>query len=82
MTVTKRGRMRTAPAFKCPHCGTAYQVVRVDSSDNEYQDVDVSCLACGKPLKGKEGGSVLKYFLVDGPRGRFLHPLAQRSRDF
>jgi hypothetical protein len=72
--------MPKAPPFKCSHCGTAYQVVRIDSSDNEYDDVDVSCLACGEPLKGKEGGSILKYFRVDGPRGRFRHP-SQRSCD-
>ncbi len=71
--------MPKVPPFKCSFCGTAYQVVRVDSSDDEYDDMDVSCLACGGPLKGKEGSSILKYFRVDGPRGR--RPPSPRSRD-
>ncbi len=69
--------MRKVPLFKCPQCGIGYQVVRVES--DEFENTEINCIVCGCPLKGSEGGSVLKYFLVDGPRRRFLDPVAQPS---
>jgi endogenous inhibitor of DNA gyrase (YacG/DUF329 family) len=49
--------------FNCPHCGTAYQMVQVQS--DSYTDAEIDCLVCGKPLEPGDGNSFFKYFLVD-----------------
>jgi endogenous inhibitor of DNA gyrase (YacG/DUF329 family) len=49
--------------FKCPHCGTAYQVVQVQT--DTYTDAEIDCLMCGQPLQTGDGDSFFKYFLVD-----------------
>ena len=35
--------------FKCPHCGTAYQVVQVQT--DTYPDAEIDCLMRGEPLR-------------------------------
>ena len=32
--------------FKCPHCATAYQVVKVQT--DTYTDAEIDCLVCGQ----------------------------------
>ena len=49
--------------LKCPHCGTAYQVVQVQT--DTYTDAEIDCLMCGQPLQTGDGDSFFKYFLVD-----------------
>jgi transcription elongation factor Elf1 len=48
--------------LKCPHCGTAYQVVQVQT--DTYTDAEIDCLMCGQPLQTGDGDSFFKYFLV------------------
>jgi predicted RNA-binding Zn-ribbon protein involved in translation (DUF1610 family) len=54
--------------FECPHCGAGYELVRVEG-DPEYKYIhrQITCCSCGAPLHGREGGMVLKYFLVTRP---------------
>jgi hypothetical protein len=64
--------------FKCPHCGTAYQIVQIET--DEIDNTEISCLACGQPLPAAEGHFMRKYFLVDTPRRSSRgHPIAQLS---
>jgi predicted nucleic acid-binding Zn ribbon protein len=49
--------------FNCPNCGAPYKVVRVEA-DPLTADHEITCLSCDAPLRGREGGLVLKYFLV------------------
>ncbi len=61
--------------FSCPHCGAAYEIVRAEAGP-ETVDREITCRRCGGPLHGREGGLVLKYFLVERPRAQAL---GQRS---
>jgi predicted RNA-binding Zn-ribbon protein involved in translation (DUF1610 family) len=56
-----------AAQFNCPNCGAQYKVVRVEA-DPLTADREITCRSCGAPLQGREGGLVLKYFLVGHPR--------------
>jgi len=49
--------------FACPNCNALYQVVKVEAGP-ETADREITCLACGSPLTGREGKFVLKYFLL------------------
>jgi len=59
---------QTAPAAivlrSCPHCETRYRVVKVEA-DSTAPLREITCLACGGPLQGREGRFALKYFLVE-----------------
>ena len=57
--------VRTEP-FKCPNCGTLYQMVKTEAGP-EIVDRQIKCHACGAPLSGRDGQFVLKYFLVWSP---------------
>jgi predicted nucleic acid-binding Zn ribbon protein len=57
-----------SPPFKCPNCEASYKVVRVEAA--EANDPEITCRVCGAPLRGREGGFVLKYFLVERPGER------------
>jgi predicted Zn finger-like uncharacterized protein len=54
--------VRTEP-FKCPNCGTFYQIVKADAGP-ETDDRQIKCRACGAPLNARDGQFVLKYFLM------------------
>jgi predicted RNA-binding Zn-ribbon protein involved in translation (DUF1610 family) len=54
--------------FKCPSCGALYEVVRVEAAS--ANDPEITCRACGGPLRGREGRFILKYFLVARPGER------------
>jgi predicted Zn finger-like uncharacterized protein len=62
----KATMVRTEP-FKCPNCGTLYQVIKADAGP-ETVDAQVSCRTCGAALKSRDGPFVLKYFLIWNPR--------------
>jgi predicted RNA-binding Zn-ribbon protein involved in translation (DUF1610 family) len=62
--------------FRCPNCGALYEIVRVEA-ESVTVDRELSCLMCGAPLQGREGRSVLKYFLVEPLRH---HAMRQRRR--
>jgi hypothetical protein len=49
--------------FNCPNCDALYQIVKVEAG-LETIDAQVTCRICGAPLPGREGGMVLKYFLL------------------
>jgi transcription elongation factor Elf1 len=49
--------------FTCPNCNALYQVVKVEAGP-ETNDRAITCRVCGGPLAGREGKSVLKYFLL------------------
>ena len=51
------------PFFKCPNCDALYQIVKVEA-DPKSADREITCIACGGPLPGREGKFVLKYFLL------------------
>ena len=53
--------------FDCPNCNALYKVVRVEA-DPLTADSEITCRNCDAPLQGREGASVLKYFLVGRPR--------------
>jgi hypothetical protein len=55
--------VRTEP-FKCPNCGSLYQIVKADAGP-ETVDRQIKCR--GAPLNGRDGQFVLKYFLVCCP---------------
>lgn len=50
--------MATAQEFSCPNCGALYRLVRVEAEN--AVDRELTCLACGGPLQGREGRFVLK----------------------
>jgi hypothetical protein len=52
-----------ACVFDCPDCDAHYQVVKVEAGP-ETVDREITCVSCGAALVGREGNSVLKYFLV------------------
>jgi hypothetical protein len=50
-------------SFTCPNCNALYQLVHAETGP-ETIDREITCLACGAPLSGREGKFVLKYFLL------------------
>lgn len=61
--------------FVCPNCGAVYQVIRGEAGP-ETMDRGIACRSCGGPLLSREGGFVLKYFLVERSR---VQALGRRS---
>jgi hypothetical protein len=57
------GLGRRASFFNCPSCKEPYHVIRV-AAGPESKDYGVYCLGCGGALAARDGGYVLKYFLV------------------
>ena len=49
--------------FKCPNCDALYQVIKAEAGP-ETVDSEISCGICGRPLDGRDGEFVLKYFLL------------------
>jgi hypothetical protein len=62
--------------FNCSYCGATYQIVRVEASPGPTTDRQIVCLSCGGPLNGREGGFLLKYFLIERPRSQRPSPRA------
>jgi len=57
--------------FECPNCAAKYEVVRVEAPRGPTAaDREISCLACGGFLHGREGPFFLKYFLFERPKRR------------
>jgi predicted Zn finger-like uncharacterized protein len=57
--------VRTEP-FKCPNCGTVYQIVKAEVG-LETVDQQIKCHGCGALLNGRDGQFILKYFLTWKP---------------
>jgi transcription elongation factor Elf1 len=57
--------------FTCPNCAAEYRVVRV-TVDPALPDREITCRSCGALLQGREGGFVLKYFMVSRPEAQAL----------
>ena len=57
------GRPSSFISFTCPNCQALYQVVKVEAG-RETAFHNVTCLACGAPLSGRDGEFVVKYFLL------------------
>jgi hypothetical protein len=67
----------TEPApFNCSYCGAKYQIVRVGAPPGPTTDRQIVCVSCGGPLNGREGASLLKYFLIERPRSQRPSPRA------
>jgi hypothetical protein len=49
--------------FNCPNCNALYQIIKAEAGP-ESLDREVACRVCGGPLPGREGKSVVKYFLL------------------
>jgi len=56
-----------ASQFECQNCHARYVVVRAPAGP-ETVDFEITCRKCGAPFLGREGTTVLKYFLVDHPQ--------------
>ena len=56
---------RSPTPFNCPNCGAKYKVVEVEAPS---ATADLTCVSCGDPLPARDGGFLLKYFLVQRPR--------------
>jgi hypothetical protein len=56
--------------FRCPTCNAKYEVVRIEAALRSTTDCEITCLCCGRTLRGCEGKFILKYFLVERPRLR------------
>jgi hypothetical protein len=56
---------RSPTPFNCPNCGAKYKVVEVEAPS---ATADLTCVSCGGPLPARDGGFLLKYFLVQRPR--------------
>jgi hypothetical protein len=52
-----------ANSFTCPNCRALYHVVKAEAGP-ETDSREIVCRACGRPLAGRDGGFVLKYFLL------------------
>ena len=63
--------------FICPHCAALYKVVRVEADPPD--ECDLTCPVCDGPLPASEGPFILKYFLVERPRGRNPYVAAHAS---
>jgi hypothetical protein len=48
--------------FICPHCGSFYEVVRVEALPESFYSL-ATCPNCSKPLPAREAQFALKYFL-------------------
>jgi hypothetical protein len=55
--------MTAGNRFNCPHCNALYQVVKVEAGP-ETVDREITCQACGGPLPSREGGRIVKYFML------------------
>jgi hypothetical protein len=47
-----------------------YQLVRVEAPPGPTTDREITCVACGGPLHGREGKFLLKYFMVERAKRR------------
>ena len=56
-------RLSACNSFTCPNCRALYHVVKAEAGP-ETDSREIVCRACGRPLAGREGGFVLKYFLL------------------
>ena len=52
---------------RCPNCDAKYKVIRVEVSPTD-KFREITCVACGGPLQGREGTWALKYFLASERR--------------
>jgi hypothetical protein len=59
--------MYETASFQCPQCDSVYQVVRVEAES--ACDRAINCPVCHAPLRSRDGGFILKYFLT-GPSKR------------
>ena len=50
-------------SFTCPNCVALYRLVKVEVGPGN-NDQPLTCRSCGGPLSSREGGFVLKYFLL------------------
>jgi predicted RNA-binding Zn-ribbon protein involved in translation (DUF1610 family) len=57
-------------SFECPNCAAKYELVRAEAPRGPTTDREITCLSCGRPLHGREGPYLLKYFLVQRPKRR------------
>lgn len=60
-----RMRMTESVRFNCPNCGAGYKIVRLVAESS----IRSTCRRCGGRLQASEGAYILKYFLVDRPKG-------------
>jgi hypothetical protein len=51
------------------HCASSCQLVYVEAKDTA-SDGELTCLQCDRPLPGRDGRFIRKYFLVDRKRRR------------
>ena len=49
--------------FHCPNCNALYQIIKTEAGP-ESVDREITCLACRRPLHGREGNFVVKYFML------------------
>jgi hypothetical protein len=56
-------RLSACNSFTCPNCRALYHVVKAEAGP-ETDSREIVCRACGRPLAGRDGGFVLKYFLL------------------
>jgi hypothetical protein len=47
----------------CPNCNALYQIIEVEAGPESFER-EIACLACRRPLPGREGNFVLKYFML------------------
>jgi hypothetical protein len=52
--------------LRCENCNAAYRVIKVDAGP-ETVDRQVACCVCSASLPGRDGNTVLKYFLTGKP---------------
>jgi predicted RNA-binding Zn-ribbon protein involved in translation (DUF1610 family) len=50
-------------SFNCPNCKALYRVVKVLPGP-ETVDRELTCRSCGAPLPARDGGLILKYFML------------------
>jgi DNA-directed RNA polymerase subunit RPC12/RpoP len=60
--------------FNCSSCSARYHLVRVEAGP-ESRDREITCRTCGAHLSAREGGYVLKYFLLGKPSSYRLRTL-------
>jgi len=58
--------IQEATGFQCPNCDARYKVVRIEAAPTH--DRQIVCVGCGRPLLGRQGKFVLKYFRTEGGR--------------
>jgi hypothetical protein len=64
--------------FTCPQCGAKYKRVRLRTPSGilpvcefgEDRDRAMFCLVCMKPLPPRDGAFLLKYLLIERPKGK------------